>query len=231
MINALAHVTRRFHPRGLHRLLKRIPWHGEEVITLNGVKVRVGSQYPVEWGAYWFGEYEPWVAQEIKKYLKPGDTAVDVGCNAGFHTCLMAKCGASVWAVDTDFLIRPRFWNNIGLNVDLTDLNHGIQITHPKHVKMDLFKRVHVGLIKVDVDGTEPQVLAEYDEVIQRDHPALIFEYTREHWDKIGWDLKRMRDWLWERNYEMKSISPPEKSWNFVTTDSDMLAVWFARKH
>jgi FkbM family methyltransferase len=46
-----------------------------------------------------------------------------------------------------------------------------------------------VDLIKVDVEGLEGAVLAGGRELLARDRPALIFEYSREHWDETGYTL------------------------------------------
>jgi FkbM family methyltransferase len=42
------------------------------------------------WSVHFFGTYEPEVQTEIRRYLKPGGIAIDVGANVGWHTLLMA---------------------------------------------------------------------------------------------------------------------------------------------
>jgi len=38
-----------------------------------------------------YGEWEPHLMNQLKHYIKPGMTVVDIGANIGFHTLLMAK--------------------------------------------------------------------------------------------------------------------------------------------
>lgn len=55
-----------------------------------------GYLFPVDpgtllgWNVHFFGNYEPEVRTEIKRWLRAGDTAVDVGANVGWHALLMA---------------------------------------------------------------------------------------------------------------------------------------------
>ncbi|MCC7417780.1 MAG: FkbM family methyltransferase [Acidobacteria bacterium] len=54
-----------------------------------------GYQFPVDpgtllgWNVHFFGSYEPEVRTAIRQWLRPGDTALDVGANVGWHTLLM----------------------------------------------------------------------------------------------------------------------------------------------
>ena len=55
-----------------------------------------GYLFPVDpgtllgWNVHFFGGYEPEVRAEIKRWLRPGDVAIDVGANVGWHALLMA---------------------------------------------------------------------------------------------------------------------------------------------
>src|SRR5262249_6572047 len=44
----------------------------------------------IGWNVHFFGSYEPEVRREIKRWLHPGDCAVDIGANVGWHALLMA---------------------------------------------------------------------------------------------------------------------------------------------
>jgi FkbM family methyltransferase len=56
-----------------------------------------GYLFPVDrgtllgWHVHFFGSYEPEVRGAIKAWLGPGQTALDVGANVGWHTLLMAR--------------------------------------------------------------------------------------------------------------------------------------------
>jgi FkbM family methyltransferase len=69
-----------------------------------------GYLFPVDpgtllgWHVHFFGSYEPEVRAEIKRRLHPGDTAVDVGANVGWHALLMA---ATVGSTGRVFAFEP----------------------------------------------------------------------------------------------------------------------------
>jgi FkbM family methyltransferase len=47
-----------------------------------------------------------------------------------------------------------------------------------------------VGLIKIDVEGFEPQVVRGAQELIRRDRPAIVFEYWPKVADPLGWHVE-----------------------------------------
>jgi FkbM family methyltransferase len=57
-------------------------------------------------------------------------------------------------------------------------------------VAMDAIDRVD--LIKVDVEGFDAAVLAGAHDVLRRDQPYLLFEYTRDWWAKAGYSLEQV---------------------------------------
>jgi FkbM family methyltransferase len=69
---------------------------------------------------YILGEYEPEVSDAMRRLLRPGDLAVDVGANHGWYSVLMgAAVGPSgrVWAVEP----LPPLLAELRRNVDLND--------------------------------------------------------------------------------------------------------------
>lgn len=234
-LNALARVTRKFHPRGLHRLLRLIPWESEDVVTLNGVKVYAHARYDIGWSAYWFGEYEPWVAAELRRFLKAGDCAIDVGANAGFHSVLMSHLIGStgtVIAVEPDQDAILRLYKNTRQLGNAWIVSGKMGMAQPCAGFWSVYQSLgfpYVGLIKIDVDGIEPAVLKELDPIIQRDHPALVFECALSLWKEAGYDLSTTNQWLDERGYRLWGIhginAEGTRRWQDVKTDSDMLAV------
>jgi FkbM family methyltransferase len=84
-----------------------------------------GYVFPVDrgtligWSIHFFGSYEPEVRAEIRRRLRPGDTAIDVGANAGWHTLLMAcrvGAGGLVVAVEPNPSSRERLEHGIAIN-------------------------------------------------------------------------------------------------------------------
>jgi hypothetical protein len=69
------------------------------------------SRRLVGWNVHFFGNYEPEVREQIKRWLTPGLTAVDVGANVGWHALLMARIvgpGGRVFAFEPNDSTRAR---------------------------------------------------------------------------------------------------------------------------
>ena len=62
-----------------------------------------------------------------------------------------------------------------------------------------------VDLIKVDIDGHEPRFLAGARELIMRDRPAMVMEFSQLNLDCAGSDVRELRDRLLELGYELFS--------------------------
>jgi FkbM family methyltransferase len=84
-----------------------------------------GYVFPVDrgtllgWSVHFFGTYEPEVQTEIRRYLKPGGTAIDVGANVGWHTLLMAARAGStgrVYAFEPNDSTRRRLVSAVEAN-------------------------------------------------------------------------------------------------------------------
>ena len=87
-----------------------------------------GYVFPVDrgtligWSVHFFGTYEPEVRTEIRRHLKPGAIAIDVGANVGWHTLLMAARAGStgrVYAFEPNDSTRRRLVSAVEAN-DLT---------------------------------------------------------------------------------------------------------------
>jgi FkbM family methyltransferase len=59
---------------------------------------------------------------------------------------------------------------------------------------LDNVLRERVGLIKIDVEGFEPNVIRGAQALIARDRPAIVFEYWPEAAQKMGWRLDALTD-------------------------------------
>jgi FkbM family methyltransferase len=92
---------------------------------LDLVRQSDGYVFPIDrgtligWSIHFFGAYEPEVRAEIRRRLRPGDTAIDVGANAGWHTLLMAcrvGSGGRVVAIEPNPSSRERLEHAIAIN-------------------------------------------------------------------------------------------------------------------
>lgn len=68
------------------------------------------------------GSWEPHVINYINSFLKPGQTCIDVGANAGYHTLLLAKIvgqAGKVLAFEPNEVTYQRLLRNLELNPQL----------------------------------------------------------------------------------------------------------------
>ena len=84
-----------------------------------------GYVFPVDrgtligWSVHFFGAYEPEVRTEIRRHLKAGAIAIDVGANVGWHTLLMAARAGStgrVYAFEPNDSTRRRLVSAVEAN-------------------------------------------------------------------------------------------------------------------
>jgi FkbM family methyltransferase len=80
-----------------------------------GLKMRLDPRSYIEWEVLFAG-YEPEVRELLRRALRPGDVAIDVGANAGAHTLAMAAAGARVLACEPNPTLRARLEANVALN-------------------------------------------------------------------------------------------------------------------
>ena len=98
-------------PPGWERVVRAVAppgrFHGGDLRPLT---MPEGYVFPVDrgtligWSVHFFGTYEPEVQAEIRRWLRPGDVAVDVGANVGWHTLLM---GARVGPAGRVYTFEP----------------------------------------------------------------------------------------------------------------------------
>jgi FkbM family methyltransferase len=84
-----------------------------------------GYMFPIDpgtiigWHIHFFGSYEPEVRAEIRRWLSPGASAVDIGANVGWHALLMATIvgpAGHVYAFEPNESTRARLSAAIDAN-------------------------------------------------------------------------------------------------------------------
>jgi FkbM family methyltransferase len=126
LLRGVAHVSRRFHPRGTERMLRALhppddrSWSVQDVVRLpDGALVHLDTASWVEWRAFFFGEYEPELTAVLGRHLRAGDVAIDVGANIGLHSLTMAGLvgpTGRVIACEPNPSVATSLRNNVGLN-------------------------------------------------------------------------------------------------------------------
>jgi FkbM family methyltransferase len=246
LLEAIAWVTRRVRPRGTERLLRLVHPLGTSLTTVaplgSGLKVHVDTRKPYERNVFFYGAIEPRVQYELRRLLKSGQAAIDVGANIGVHTLSMARLAypASVLAAEPNPSVCVRLTANLALNSVTNVIVRQVALSNEEGLRTlylpadssiqacaslqpnDRFlhdrtsiqvrtmtvdalvaatKLRDVGLIKIDVEGIEPRVLAGAANLLRRDRPALIFEFTRDWWSAAGYQFEDVCAQLREYGY------------------------------
>jgi len=130
-LEQVARVTRRFKPKGAHRLLTRV-YSPErrttdhfEVIRPYGdnLRIRLDTSSFIEWQIFFYGRYEPEIVDLVGETCKSGGTAIDVGANVGCHTLIMAERAGDrgrVLALEP----HPRVFERLRGNIEMNGLAH-----------------------------------------------------------------------------------------------------------
>lgn len=165
---------------------------------------------------YRLGEYEPLVTRAVRRLLRPGDVAVDVGANHGWFSLVMAATvgpEGETHAVEPLPALAASLRRNLALNPELPvhvhevavgsaagtlklhtfpDLPHGHtsaatlgRSAYETHTvptqRLDALLDVQPALVKVDVEGYEPEVLEGAAALLEREpKPMWLLEVNRE---------------------------------------------------
>ncbi len=200
-----------------------------------GLRLLVNTANDFERQAFLYG-FEPEVRTILRRFIRPGRTAIDVGANVGAHTLVMAQAvqDGRVIACEPNPAICVRLSANLALNhltnVSLhqvavcgcaepslhphvlfvpTDSRRGQACASLQHhdrylgeakptavwgTTLDSLVGTNgveaVDLIKIDVEGLEGAVPQGGRNLLLRDRPTLVFEYTRDWWATAGYTLE-----------------------------------------
>ncbi len=89
-----------------------------EAVLPGGVRLSLDIRDDWHRGIYYRGVYEPETTALVRRLLRPGDTFLDVGANAGYFACLAAGLGATIHAFEPNplmvrLLCRSRQLNSL----------------------------------------------------------------------------------------------------------------------
>lgn len=166
---------------------------------------------------------------------------VDIGANIGNHSVFFARfCkSTSVIAVEPNPAVFPHLqsnaeregagkikcfriaihnkWQFVDMeersrtNIGMARITHGTKI--PAMALDELVKGYKIALVKIDVEGLEPQVLMSAESTIKRSRPVLVIESATQ--DAIG----KVNDFLEPLGYRRsaKYASTPTYIWSAVS--------------
>lgn len=96
-VHWLAWATRRFHPKGTDRLVRKLypPGNDRPVKTVvnydEGMLFHCDTKSFLEWYIFFYGAFRPEISKLINRMLRPGQVAIDIGANVGMHSVIMAN--------------------------------------------------------------------------------------------------------------------------------------------
>jgi FkbM family methyltransferase len=219
VIKILADAIRPYTFRGKARLLHSLcSKEGEREAEVFGHRIRLDLGDYIQRSIY-LGTFEPYESAQVRKYLKPGMTFVDVGANVGYYTLLAASLvgrGGRVLAFEPspyafDRLIKTIERNGLAqveaFQSGLGDAAGELQLFMPREpgnhtpsmvpngegrplnvavYRLDDWLAEHevtrVDLMKIDVEGFEPNVVRGAAEFIERGKVRAILCEFNKYW-------------------------------------------------
>jgi FkbM family methyltransferase len=154
-----------------------------------------------------YGSWEPHIQDVLRRVLRPGDTVVDIGANVGVMTLRAASLvGASgqVIAIEPDLqnyqtllwnIHANQFSNIIAMQLAVSDRSGVIAMTGNSNGSvvpiedgeslmqalpgdLALAHLNRLDLVKIDIEGHEPEALSGLRQLIGKFRPALLVEYN-----------------------------------------------------
>src|SRR5258707_2202086 len=218
-IKTLSDTIRPYNFRGKARLLHSLcPREGERQTEVFGYQMKLDLADYIQRSIY-LNTFEPCESAQVRQYLKPGMTFVDVGANVGYYTLLAASLVGprgqvlafepSPYAFDrlVDAITRNDMSQVCAIQSGLSDGsgekrlflpnqqgNHSPSMVpnaggHPINVsvrQLDDWLAEHdvdcVDLMKIDVEGFEPNVIKGAAKYIQQGRVRAILCEFNNYW-------------------------------------------------
>jgi hypothetical protein len=139
----------------------------------------------------YLGLYELELDRHLRRILRPGVTAFDVGAQHGYDSLAIAKrTGARVAAFECDNACLHGMSDSFALNPELAPLIEPVPATvgtAAGEVGLDewAYSRGFVpDFIKIDIEGGELEALRSASRILRERHPSLIVEVHSEELER-----------------------------------------------
>jgi hypothetical protein len=145
----------------------------------------------------YLGLYEIELDRHLRRILRPGLSAFDVGAQHGYDSLAIAKrTGTRVAAFECDSACIARMRTSFALNPKLTELIDPIPAmvgAGAGELALDDWAYGHHGFvpdfIKLDIEGGEVSALKSARRILEERHPALIVEVHSEELEREAGEL------------------------------------------
>lgn len=174
--------------RFVRRVFEPAPGRSKQLPLGPGAGIRLESD-PQPPADQWFGLFESELAPHVRRFCRPGTHCVDVGSYNAYYSLVFAKLSrAPVRSYEPDPTSAARSRRNVALNptiawlVDIRQVAVGAN-TGAGQVALDdgLAHWGPPGLVKIDVEGAELEVLMGARRVLADHRPHLMVEtHSRE---------------------------------------------------
>jgi len=179
------------------------------------VDKEIGFMAEIQRDIFLHKNYEPYSTDIVKSVLKEGDVAVDVGASIGYFTLQFAKAvgkTGKVYSFEPITLQIPYLEENIRFNgfqdrvkvynLAASDINGTIMInpSHKSEVQGVILDEIlsdvpKIDFIKIDVDGTENQVLKGLSKTFEKNKDMkMLIEYYPKYLEMAGNSPKEFMD-------------------------------------
>lgn len=145
-----------------------------------GVRMRIDFAFQTR---LYLGLYEIELDRHLRRLLRPGMTAYDVGAQHGYDALAIAnRTGARVAAFESDGECLQGMRESFRLNPRLAGLIEAVEATvgnRPADLHLDdwAFNGGFVpDFIKLDIEGAEIAALQSAERILRERHPSLIVE-------------------------------------------------------
>jgi Methyltransferase FkbM domain len=167
----------------------------------------------------WLGLFESELWPHVRRFCRVGTSCVDVGGYDAYYSLVFAKlCRAPVFAYEPDGVAHERCLRNVVLNpevgpwIELRRVAVGA-VAGPGSVALDdEFFPLPVGIVKIDVDGAEADVLTGAERFLVSQHPNVIVE-THAPWLEIACGEALVRAGYAPQVVTPRRLFPQDRRW------------------
>ncbi|WP_252718786.1 FkbM family methyltransferase [Haloarcula sp. CBA1122] len=92
---------------------------------------------------------------------------------------------------------------NKGMHSIVSEFDHREDETEIEAIEGDSVLSEHIDIIKIDVEGAEPNVIRGLSSTLERCHPTIVFEYENRHWEE---EITVIIDMLTDIGYRLYGI-------------------------
>jgi FkbM family methyltransferase len=119
-------------------------------------------------------------------------------------------CALSDKESEADFAINKASWNQgtFSLTNDISGAEKQHVIVKVADHMSEIQSLSSLGLVKIDVEGFEYQVLQGLTQTLQKHKPRIIFEYDKNYWAKTNQNISDCYAFLSTLGYTCYQISP-----------------------